>query len=217
MSGTPVVVMDYGVGNLLSVTRALESCGATASISSDPAEIRGAERLVLPGVGAFESCMASLRESGLQDPLLEFIDSGRPLLGICVGMQMLLEVSEEFGVHAGLGLIKGKVARIASTDTEGRKLKIPHIGWSPLRPRQGASEAQWRGTVMQDVQPGAAAYFVHSFAAVPSDPADCLAITLYGGQPITAAIARNNIVGTQFHPEKSGSIGLGILRRFVAD
>ena len=213
---TPVVVMDYGVGNLLSVTRALEHCGASAKISSDPVEIRRAERLVLPGVGAFESCMASLRESRLQEPLLEFIGSGRPLLGICVGMQMLLDLSEEFGVHPGLGIVRGKVSLIASTDTEGRKLKIPHIGWSPLIPPPQATAAKWRGTVLQDVQPGAAAYFVHSFAAVPSDPADCLAVTLYGGQPITAALAHENVVGTQFHPEKSGSVGLGMLRQFVS-
>lgn len=212
----PVVVMDYGVGNLLSVTRALEHCGASAKISSEPAEIRGAERLVLPGVGAFESCMASLRESGLREPLLEFIGSGRPLLGICVGMQMMLERSEEFGVHPGLGIIKGKVARIADTDTEGRKLKIPHIGWSPLVAPAGASEARWRGTVLEDVPPRAAAYFVHSFAALPTEPADCLAVTLYGGQPITAAIARDNVTGTQFHPEKSGAVGLRMLGHFLS-
>jgi glutamine amidotransferase len=211
-----VVVMDYGVGNLLSVTRALEHCGAAPRVSSDAAVVRSAERLVLPGVGAFESCMTSLKASGLREPLLEFIDSGRPLLGICVGMQMLLEVGEEFGVHEGLGVIKGRVRKIPAVDTSGGKLKIPHIGWNGLQPREGADASGWRGTLLEDVRPGAAAYFVHSYAAVPSEPADCLAVTLYGGQPITAVIGRDNVVGTQFHPEKSAAVGLGMLRRFVA-
>jgi glutamine amidotransferase len=113
-------------------------------------------------------------------------------------------------------LIRGKVARIPSSDKEGRKLKIPHIGWGPLQPPEGAPESRWQGTVMAGVAPGKAAYFVHSFAAVPADASDCLAVTLYGGQPITAAIARDNVVGTQFHPEKSGAVGLGMLSRFVS-
>ena len=211
-----IVVMDYGVGNLLRVTRALEHCGATARISSDPAVILSAERLVLPGVGAFESCMTSLRESGLHDPLLEFIGSERPLFGICVGMQMLLEVGEEFGLHKGLGVIKGRVQKIPATDISGAKLKIPHTGWNGLQPRAGAGSDSWGGTVLQDIAPGDATYFVHSFAAVPSEPSDCLAITLYGGHPITAAIGRRNVAGTQFHPEKSGLVGLRILRCFLA-
>ena len=208
-----VVVVDYGVGNLLSVTRALEHCDATPSITSDPDEVRRADRLVLPGVGAFEACMSSLDASGLREPVLEFIDSGRPLFGICVGMQMLLEASEEFGVHPGLGIIKGRVQRIPDKDTAGSKLKIPHIGWSGLQP--GPAAQSWRGTVLEDVPPGEAAYFVHSFAAVPADPADCLAVTYYGGQPITAAVAHGNVVGTQFHPEKSAQVGLHMLGRFL--
>jgi imidazole glycerol-phosphate synthase subunit HisH len=214
---SPVVVVDYGVGNLLSVTRALEHCGAAPQISSDPDAVRRAERLVLPGVGAFEACMASLKASRLDEPVLEFIASGRPLFGICVGMQMLLEVGEEFGLHHGLGVIKGRVSRIPDKDSGGAKLKIPHIGWSELRPRKGTNDRDWCGTVMQDVMPGMAAYFVHSFAAVPTDPSATLAVTSYGGQPITAAIAQGNVIGTQFHPEKSGAVGINILRRFVDD
>jgi glutamine amidotransferase len=208
-----VVVVDYGVGNLLSVTRALEHCAATPRITSDPEEVRRADRLVLPGVGAFEACMSSLDASGLREPVLEFIDSGRPLFGICVGMQMLLEASEEFGIHPGLGIIKGRVQRIPDKDTSGVKLKIPHIGWSGLQP--GPASHSWHGTILDEVAPGEAAYFVHSFAAVPADPADCLAVTYYGGQAITAAVARGNVVGTQFHPEKSADVGLSMLRRFV--
>lgn len=210
----PVVVVDYGVGNLLSVTRALEQCGATPQISSDPETVRRAERVVLPGVGAFEACMSSLKASGLRDPVLEFIASERPLFGICVGMQMLMEVGEEFGQHPGLGVIKGRVSRIPDKDRDGAKLKIPHIGWNGLQPGQGASDA-WQGTVLDGIAPGEAAYFVHSYHAVPSEPSDCLALTYYGGQPITAAVARDNVVGTQFHPEKSGRVGLNMLRRFV--
>jgi imidazole glycerol-phosphate synthase subunit HisH len=211
---SPVVVVDYGVGNLLSVTRALEHCGAAPRISSDPAEVRRAERLVLPGVGAFEACMSSLKGSGLDEPVLEFIASERPLFGICVGMQMLLEVGEEFGLHQGLGVIKGRVSRIPDRDSGGAKLKIPHIGWNGLQPGSGDA-GTWQGTVLDGIAPGEAAYFVHSYAAVPANPADCLALTFYGGQPITAAVARDNIVGTQFHPEKSGRVGLNMLRRFV--
>lgn len=211
-----VVVMDYGVGNLLSVTRALEHCGADARISSDAKDVEGADRLVLPGVGAFESCMTSLKESGLREPLMEFVASGRPLLGICVGMQMLLEVGEEFGIHEGLGVIKGRVRKILATDTSGAKLKVPHIGWNGLLPRAGADSSTWRGTPLDGVAPGAAAYFVHSYGAEPSEPLDCLAVTIYGGQTITAVIARGNVIGTQFHPEKSGAVGLRMLRQFVA-
>jgi glutamine amidotransferase len=209
-----IVVVDYGVGNLLSVTRALEHCGASVEISSDPGTVRNAERLVLPGVGAFEACMSSLKESGLKEPVLEFIASGRPLFGICVGMQMLLQVGEEFGVHDGLGIVEGRVARIPEQDSEGAKLKIPHIGWNELQP-SGGGIAAWRGTLLEGTQPGEAAYFVHSYAAVPSNASDCLAVTYYGGQPITAAVARANVVGTQFHPEKSGRVGLSMLQRFV--
>ena len=208
------LVVDYGVGNLLSVRRALEACGATVTMSKDPAEIAAADRLLVPGVGAFGNCVDKLRSHGLIEPIKAFADSGRPLLGICVGMQMLLDHSEEFGRHQGLGLMAGRVAPVPPTDEEGQPHKIPHIGWNPLlSPNNGCD---WQGTILQDLNGGEEVYFVHSFAALPEDPADRLADCHYGGHPIAAAIGRELVFGCQFHPEKSGPVGLRILSRFLA-
>jgi imidazole glycerol-phosphate synthase subunit HisH len=208
-----VTVVDYGVGNLHSVARALERCGATPVLADDGQAIERADRLLLPGVGAFGDGMRGLRERGLVDPILRFAASGRPLLGICLGMQMLLERSFEFGHHEGLGLIPGSVVALPAHDTDGLAQRIPHIGWSALRP--GAPDRDWRGTVLDGVTPRGAVYFVHSFMAVPADPEHRLAETVYGGHPVVAAIAAGNVVGCQFHPEKSGQVGLDILARFA--
>jgi imidazole glycerol-phosphate synthase subunit HisH len=213
MSGPKVAVMDYGVGNLLSVRRALEHCGATVRVTADPDALRSAERVILPGVGAFANAMAELRNRGLDEVAKQVAASGIPLLGICLGMQMLLDESEEFGVTAGLGLIPGRVVPVASTTAAGDPQKIPHIGWNALiRPERGA---RWDGTVLRYVRPGEAVYFVHSYMANPDDPAHRVADCLYGGQPISAVIARGNVLGCQFHPEKSGEVGLKILRTFL--
>lgn len=207
-----VTVVDYGIGNLFSVGRALEHCGAEIEFSSAPEAIAGAARLVLPGVGAFADGMQGLRDRGLVEPLRAYAASGRPLLGICLGMQMLASVSEEFGEHEGLGLIPGRVQAVPATDTQGRPHKIPHIGWSALRLPPGA---RWAGSPLCDTPPGSAVYLVHSFAVVPDDPIDRLADCDYGGHAIAAAIRRDNVVGCQFHPEKSGTVGLNILARFL--
>jgi imidazole glycerol-phosphate synthase subunit HisH len=213
MSGPEVAVMDYGVGNLLSVRRALEHCGATVSVTADPDTLKSATRVILPGVGAFANAMAELRNRGLDDVAKEVAASGIPLLGICLGMQMLLDESEEFGVTAGLGLIPGRVVPVASTTAAGEPQKIPHIGWNALvLPERRAG---WEGTVLRSVRAGEAVYFVHSFMANPDDPEDRVADCLYGGQPISAVIARGNVLGCQFHPEKSGDVGLKILRTFL--
>lgn len=208
----PVTIVDYGIGNLFSVQRALENSGATVTLASDAAGIAAAQRLVLPGVGAFADGMKGLRERGLVEPLRDFAASGRPLLGICLGMQMLASGSEEFGAHEGLGLIPGKVAAIPPRTVDGAALKIPHIGWNALQPTAGA---QWQGTPLQAIEPGTAVYLVHSFHVVPDAPADLLADCEYGGHRVTAAIGRGNIFGFQFHPEKSGPVGLAICHRFV--
>jgi glutamine amidotransferase len=210
-----VVIVDYGVGNLLSVGRALEHCGATVVMAEDASALIGASRLVLPGVGAFGDCITALRSRGLDHAVLEHVAKGLPLLGICVGMQMLLDASEEFGHHEGLGIIPGLVSAIPQVDTEGRALKVPHIGWSSLvLPEEG--QVSWEGTPLALLQPGSAAYFVHSFYAQPAIKAHRLADSIYGGRRITAAVGRNGVFGTQFHPEKSGAVGLSMIADFLA-
>jgi imidazole glycerol-phosphate synthase subunit HisH len=212
MNRPDVVVIDYGVGNLLSVRRGLEHCGGRVCVSSDASVIRAASRVVLPGVGAFANGMTELRREGLDDVVREVARAGKPLLGICLGMQMLLDESEEFGSTTGLGLIAGKVIPVPAVTANRSVQKIPHIGWGSLVP---AGRENWERTVMQDVIPGEAVYFVHSFMAQPSDAHDRLADCLYGGVPVSAAIGRDNVFGCQFHPEKSGEVGLRILRRFL--
>lgn len=213
MKSADVVVVDYGVGNLLSVQRGLEHCGATVSVESDPAVILRAPRVLLPGVGAFGNGMMQLRQAGLDEVVREVASRGTPLLGICLGMQMLLDESDEFEANAGLGLIPGRVVAIPSRSVDGEMQKIPHIGWSGLWPTPGGTP--WSKTPLQSVTEGDAVYFVHSFMASPLDPADHVAHCRYGGRLITAAIARANVFGCQFHPEKSGEIGLRVLRSFL--
>jgi glutamine amidotransferase len=209
-----ILIVDYGVGNLLSVGRAFEHCGATVTLSGDPAAIANAERVVLPGVGAFGDCVNALRARGLDQAVMQHVARQRPLIGICVGMQMLFDGSEEFGQHQGLGLIPGQVTAIPSTDSVGRPLKVPHIGWSPLVMSEAAG-ASWDGTLLAGLQPGTAAYFVHSFHGQPVDPAHRVADALYGGRRVTAAVRRGTLFGTQFHPEKSGPVGLAMIRNFL--
>ncbi|NBO20246.1 MAG: imidazole glycerol phosphate synthase subunit HisH [Proteobacteria bacterium] len=215
MSKPKITVIDYGVGNLLSVQRGLEHCGAEVILTSDPEAVLAAERVVLPGVGAFANAMEALQERGLVPALQALAEKRTPLLGICLGMQMLLDESEEFGLTNGLGLIPGRVVPVPTTTTSGEEQKIPHIGWSGLVPAESRSDL--KGTLLKDNRPGEATYFVHSFMAVPSDPQHRLADCLYGGHRISATIARDRITGCQFHPEKSGAVGLKILRRFCAD
>lgn len=213
MNPPDVAVIDYGVGNLLSVRRGFERCGATVAVTSDPAQILSAPRVVLPGVGAFANGMAGLRDRGLDAVVREVAARGTPLLGICLGMQMLLDESEEFGVTPGLGLIPGTVVPVPATTTEGRSQKIPHIGWSALVSSHAADH--WPSPLLMDVRPGQDVYFVHSFMANPADSADRLADCLYGGRAVSAAIERGHVYGCQFHPEKSGEVGLSVLRRFL--
>jgi glutamine amidotransferase len=211
--GSLVTVIDYGIGNLLSVRRALERAGAEVVMTEEPDAVARAERLVLPGVGAFSDGMRELERRGLVEPLRAYARTGRPLLGICLGMQLLLEESDEFGRTEGLGVIRGKVVDIRALAPD-RPLKVPHIGWSVLvEPSANA----WRGTPLEPLEPGACVYFVHSFAAVLADESDRLADTEYEGCRLAAVVQRGPILGTQFHPEKSGPAGLAIVERFVRD
>lgn len=213
MSASEVVVIDYGVGNLLSVQRGLEHCGAKVALSADPEQILAAKRVVLPGVGAFGNAMEALERLRLDAVIRELAHRQTPLLGICLGMQLLMDESEEFGITAGLGLIPGRVIPVPDQTLSGEMQKIPHIGWSALHLPNAS--VGWRETLLQDNRPGEAAYFVHSFMAVPIDPAHRIADCLYGGHKIAATIGRDRITGCQFHPEKSGEVGLRILRRFI--
>ena len=206
--------MDYGVGNLLSVQRALEHCGATVAVTADHEILLASPRVILPGVGAFANGMKELRRRGLDDIALEIAARGIPLLGICLGMQMLLDESEEFGVCRGLGLISGKVVPVPPVTSLGQPQKIPHIGWNSLV--LCATRQAEAASLLRNVKPSDAAYFVHSFMAEPVDSDHRIADCQYGGVRISAVIGRGNVLGCQFHPEKSGLVGLNILRAFLA-
>ncbi len=172
------------------------------------------DRLVLPGVGAFGSGMAEMRARGLDEFVRRFADTGRPLLGICVGAQMLFDVGEEFGEHDGLGLISGRVRRVAEAMPDGRNHRIPHIGWSPLV--LPAARPTWSGSPLSGLREGASVYFVHSYAPEPSQESDRLADTYYDGVRICAAVGRGNVWGCQFHPERSAEAGLDVVSAFLA-
>jgi glutamine amidotransferase len=213
MSAHEITVIDYGVGNLLSVQRGLEHCGAKVILTANPEKILAANRVVLPGVGAYANAMQALENLGLVAVIRELAQRKIHLLGICLGMQLLLEESGEFGVTAGLGLIPGRVIAVPNRTLSGESQKIPHIGWSGLQLSNATTS--WKNTLLEDNRPGEATYFVHSFMAVPTNKDHRIADCLYGGHKIAATIARDNIVGCQFHPEKSGEVGLKFLRRFI--
>lgn len=204
-----VLIVDYGLGNLGSVARAVRYLGAEPVIGSDPDLLPDAGRVILPGVGAYGVAMANLSRLGLVEPLRQYAASGRPLLGICLGMQLFMEESTEGGLHAGLGLIPGRVARLQEARECG--IKVPHIGWSSLE-REGR---EWSGTVLDGLHSGDALYFVHSYFVQPQHPEDVLASTTYGEARFCSVIARGAVVGCQAHPEKSSEAGLRILRNFL--
>lgn len=209
-----VTVLDYGSGNIFSIKRALEHHGAEVEVTSDGAALLAAERVIMPGVGAFKSGMDGLNERGLIRPLQRFAETGRPLLGVCLGMQLLFESSLEFGEHEGLGMVPGCVLPIKEFAADGSKLKVPHIGWSPLSGTEAGR--RWDGTIFAGLKENCDAYFVHSLAVVPQNNAHRLADTQYGGQRICAAIQVGNLSGCQFHPERSGPNGLKIIENFLA-
>ena len=214
MPAPNVVIVDYGVGNLLSVQRALEHCGVKAVITGDADLILAAAKVVLPGVGAFPAGMKQLAAQGLDRVVREVAGNGVPLLGICLGMQMLVDGSDEFGSSAGLGLIPGRVVAVPAIGSAGLAHKIPHIGWNELRP--GTGGANWNTGLLRGVEPGQAVYFVHSFMVEPADSRHRIADCLYDGIRIAAVVAHANVMGCQFHPEKSGAVGLEILRNFLS-
>lgn len=199
-----IAVVDYGVGNLFSLSSSLSVVGADAVVTGDADAVRSAEKIILPGVGAFADAAKKLRESGLFPVIREEAKVGKPLLGICLGMQLLFEKSYEFGEHDGLALIPGAVRPISEKIPAG--LKIPHIGWNALHFRGE------RHPLFRYIKNGDYVYFVHSYAAM--DCEDAVIATAEYGVPLTAAVAKGNVLGCQFHPEKSGDVGLSILRAF---
>ncbi len=209
-----VAVIDYGVGNLLSVSRAFAQCGADVVVSSDSQTILSAKRAVLPGVGAFANVMSALVTRGMDSVVHQFVATGKPLLGICVGMQMLMDTSEEFGETQGLGLIPGRVIRIPNADVLGRPLKVPHIGWNELRFADYSSGTD--RSIFSRVQEGDSVYFIHSFMAKPTHHAHMAAHCMVGGHKVCAAVRKGNVFGSQFHPEKSGKVGLTILQEYLS-
>ena len=195
-------IIDYGVGNLFSLCSSCKAIGEEAFVSGDASELVKADRLILPGVGAFEDAAKKLRDTGMAELVRQQAAEGKPLLGICLGMQLLFEQSYEYGCHEGLGLLKGQVVPM-----EGKlppELKIPHMGWNAL---------DVKGGTLLDGLTGQYVYFVHSFFA--ENCADSLSAVTEYGIPITAAVEKGNVFGCQFHPEKSGNVGLSILRKFA--
>jgi len=208
-----VVVIDYNAGNLLSVKRALEHCGADVVVSSNPKIILNASKVVLPGVGAFSNAMRSLRDLELDKVIVEIAEKGTNLLGICLGMQMLLDYSTEFEHSEGLKLISGSVEKIGLENDGKKVLKIPHIGWNSIV--KNKDSRNWEGTILEKVTTEEFFYFVHSYISIPVNPEHRLADTIYEGIALPAVIKSKNITGCQFHPEKSGLVGLKILSNFL--
>lgn len=203
-----ITIIDYQMGNLRSVAKAFESLGFNVRISADPRDIATTDKLVLPGVGAFRDCLDNLRQAGFVEPLLEHIKVGKPLLGICVGMQMLFDESREFGIHQGLALVPGKVLRFpAKMNEAGERLKVPHMGWNNL-------DIKTNSPLFTHVRNGSFVYFVHSYYCAAENPADIAATCRYGDIEFCASIWRDNLMATQFHPEKSQDVGLRIFKNF---
>ncbi|HLY38639.1 MAG TPA: imidazole glycerol phosphate synthase subunit HisH [Candidatus Binatia bacterium] len=199
----PIAIVDYGMGNLRSVAKAFERLGAAAEVTRDPERIASASGVVLPGVGAFGACMANLTSLGLVEPVKHSIAAGRPFLGICLGMQLLFDESEEFGPVAGLGVLRGRVVRFPPS----QELKVPHMGWNAVRIAR-------RPPALAGIDDGDYVYFVHSYYPVPADPSVVATTTGYGVE-FASSVVRDNVFACQFHPEKSQRVGLHILENFV--
>ena len=204
-----IAVIDYGMGNLRSVQKSLEFVGAKVIVTHDPDLILNANSVVLPGVGAFKACMANLKKLKLVDPIRKFIDGGKPFLGICLGLQVLFEESEEYGPVAGLGILPGKVVKFPDGSSEtknGRPIKIPHMGWNQIKVKKNVP-------LFRGVGDAPYFYFVHSYYVVPEDQNMIATVTNYGVE-FVSGIQHKNIYAFQFHPEKSQTLGLSILERF---
>lgn len=206
-----VLIIDYGLGNLYSIERAILAVGGIPYISRDRNKISEAEKFILPGVGAFKAGMDGLKKYQIIEPIRNSLKRGAKLLGLCLGMQLLFETSEEFGIRRGLCLVPGKV-KLLNVSSQGGRIKVPQVGWNTLIKPRGVN---WKETILKDIRKEEMVYFVHSFAAYPKNYKDCLAKTEYGGEIFCSVVSYKNILGTQFHPEKSGNVGLKILKGFI--
>lgn len=204
MDGTIITMIDYGASNIRSAQKAFETVGASVELTSDPDVVLRAEKLVLPGVGAFGAGMQELRERGLDTAVNKAVANGIPLLGICLGMQFLFEESEEMGRHEGLGLVPGHVTRFNLVEEQ---LKVPHMGWNQIEHNESHP-------LLKGVPSGSHTYFVHSYYCVPANEEDIVAVTQYGG-PFTSIVSRGNVHGIQFHPEKSQKRGLQLIKNYI--
>lgn len=209
------VIVDYGMGNLYSVRRACEHVGLEAAITTSPGGVREADGVILPGVGSMPVAMATLDESGLGDALRAVAERGTPLMGVCLGMQLLMEEGSEFTTHRGLGILPGKVVRFPGRDENGAQLKVPHIGWNRVHRTSGHARDPWLETPLQATPEGEYMYFVHSYLVVPGEPNLCVGVSRYGGMEFCSVVARGGVFGCQFHPERSGPQGLQVYREFA--
>jgi imidazole glycerol-phosphate synthase subunit HisH len=204
-----VAVVDYGLGNIFSITQAMERTGLRPQLCATPDDLMECDAVVLPGVGAMPNAMRNLDEAGLATGLREMVAAGRPILGICLGMQLLFETGTEHHPHRGLGLIAGRVERLPAMTSKRERLLVPHIGWSAVEPARS-----WKGSLLASLSPGFHQYFVHSYVCVPEEEDHTLAVSRYGGHTFCSAVANGNVVGCQFHPERSGPAGLAVWREF---
>lgn len=212
MSHSKTVIVDYGLGNLFSIRNAIAHLGGEVEFSADPEVVRNADRVVLPGVGAFGEGMTQLTKRDLVPAISDFVSTGRPLIGICLGMQLLMSESEELGLHQGLGLVQGRVVQFTLPANNGDRYKVPHIGWNRMeRVLDGNC-----GSILNDVPDDFFMYFVHSYYVTLDDTSDCLTVTDYGQDRFCSSLQHDNVIGFQGHPERSGEMGLSILTSFLA-
>lgn len=207
-----VAIVDYGLGNLFSINQACKHVGLETIVTSKQEEIASADALILPGVGAFGNAMEYLNQTGLTPAIHAFVQTGKPFMGICLGMQLLFTESEEFGIHKGLGLIKGKIVRFPLVDKNEEPLKVPQIQWNTISEND---HQQWMSSPLKNIPERSYMHFVHSYYAIPEDKQTILSYTEYGGVQYASAVMHNNIVAFQYHPEKSGASGLTIYKNWA--
>ena len=210
MLSKKITIIDYGCGNILNLARAIKFIGYEVDITHDKNKIINSSYVILPGVGAFGNAMKQIEKYNLRNTILEYATSNKPLLGICLGMQILLTVSYEFGAHDGLGLIEGKVIKISNE--KNKEIKIPHMGWNEIYPNNNKKE--WKNKILKNPSIGKSFYFVHSFVCITKDYDSTIAVCNYSDISIPAVIATGNVYGCQFHPEKSADNGLAVLKNF---
>ena len=206
-----VIVIDYGCGNIQSLERALKRLDISSEYTSNIKKIKQAQKIILPGVGSYATGMSRLKKIGLIEVIKEFSNSGKPLLGVCLGMQLLLDFSEEFGLNKGLGIIHGSVTKIKPNDGS----KVPHTGWNSIELPQGNEIDYWNDPILNEISPGKDFYFVHSYMVRVNQSLNNIAETAHGGTRFSSIIRNGNVYGCQFHPEKSGAIGSKFLKNFL--